>query len=138
MRTWRQRARAMLLGVAAIGAAGIATQATGNPGNIQPFTIGWQQYFDIRWAVARQDRNALLDGYITNTWGMPARDLRVLVNAYDASGARTGQVIAWGPKEIDPGSRVYFDVRVPAGAATYDVSILSWEWFWATSGGGGM
>ena len=103
---------------------------------MQPFTVGWQQYFDIRWGVRPHDRGAVVDGYITNTWGMPARDVRVLVNAYDASGAQTGQVIAWGPKEIDPGGRVYFDVTVPGGAATYDVSILSWEWFWSTSGGG--
>jgi hypothetical protein len=136
MRTWRRRAQAALLGVALIGAAGVLTHAAGNPGNIQPFTVGWQQYFDIRWAVAPQARGALVNGFITNTWGMPVRDVRVLVNAYDASGARTGQVIAWGPKEIDPGSRVYFDVRVPGEAATYDVSILSWEWFWSTSGGG--
>ena len=136
MREWRQGLWAALLSVAMLGgeAAAPAT-ATAHPGNVQPLTVGWQQYFDIGWEVTRQDRAALVDGYITNTWGMPVRDVRVLVNAYDASGARTDQVIAWGPKEIAPGGRVYFDVTVPGGAATYDVSILSWEWFWSTSGG---
>jgi hypothetical protein len=132
MGTWRQRTSAALLG-AILGCAAVATSASGT---IEPFTVGWQQYFNISWGVTRHNPNALVDGYITNTWGMPVRDVRVLVNAYDASGARTAQVIAWGPKEIQPGGRVYFDVRVPGGGATYDVSILSWEWFWATSGGG--
>ena len=118
MREWRQRTWAALLGVTLVGGAAVATQAIGNPGNVQPFTVGWEQYFNIRWGVTPQDRDARVEGYITNTWGMPARDVRVLVNAYDASGARTGQVIAWGPKEIDPGGRVYFDVAVPGGAAT--------------------
>jgi hypothetical protein len=136
MREWRQSTWAALLGVTLVGGATAATQATAHPGNLQPFTVDWQQYFDIRWGVTHQDRGVLVGGYITNTWGMPVRDVRVLVNAYDASGARTGQVMAWGPKEIDPGGRVYFDVTVPGEAATYDVSILSWEWFWSTSGGG--
>src|SRR5262249_46180125 len=62
---------------------------------------------------------------------------RVLVNGYDSSGTQTGQVIAWGPNEIQPGDRVYFDVTVPAGAATYDVSIFSWKWKFPPSGGAG-
>jgi hypothetical protein len=136
MREWRQRTWAALLGMSLVGGAAVATQAIGHSGNLQPLTVGWEQYFDIRWGVARQDRGALVEGFITNTWGMPARDVRVLVNTYDASGARTSQVIAWGPKEIQPGGRAYFDVTVPDRAATYDVSILSWEWFWSSSGGG--
>ncbi len=42
--------------------------------------------------------------------------------------SRWGNVIAWGPNEINPGGRVYFDVTVPGGAASYDVSIFSWNW----------
>jgi hypothetical protein len=114
MREWRQRTWAVLLGVTLGGSAAVATQATGHPGNVQPFTVGWQQYFDIRWGVTRQDRDALVDGYITNTWGLGVRDVRVLVNAYDASGAQTGQVIAWGPKEIQP-EAACADVAVRAG-----------------------
>jgi hypothetical protein len=56
------------------------------------------------------------------------RDVRVLVKGYDASGTQVGQLIAWGPNEIEPGDHVYFDVTVPAVAATYDVSIFSGTW----------
>jgi hypothetical protein len=51
----------------------------------------------------------------------------LLVNGYDASGEMVGQLISWGPNEIDPGNRVYFNVPVPT-ATTYDVSIFSWSW----------
>ena len=71
-----------------------------------------------RWGVTPRGRDALVDGYITNTWGYPMRDVRVLVTGYDASGRQVGQLIAWGPNEIDPGSRVYFDVTVTGGAAS--------------------
>ena len=50
------------------------------------------------------------------------------VKGYDASRTQVGQLIAWERNEIEPGDRVYFDVTVPAGAATYDVSIVSWAW----------
>lgn len=117
------------------GCGSATAPATWHPGNAQPLTAGWQQYFSILWGATRQDGGALIEGYITNTWGFAVRDVRVLVVGYDASGAQTGQVIAWGPNAIQPGDRVYFDVRVPAAAATYDVSVFSWEWTWPPSGG---
>lgn len=137
MSEWWQRTCTALLWIA-LGVGGCApatTPATWQPGNAQPLIVGWQQYFDIAWGVTRHDGGALIDGYITNTWGFAVRDVRVLVNGYDSSGTQTGQVIAWGPGAIQPGNRVYFDVRVPAVAATYDVSIYSWKWTWPPSGG---
>lgn len=111
---------------------------TWQPGNARPLVLGWQQYFEILWGVTRQDPDALIEGYITNTWGFAVREVRVLVNGYDASGVQTGQLIAWGPNDIQPGERVYFDVTVPAGAAAYDVSVFSWRWKWPPSGGRGV
>jgi hypothetical protein len=49
------------------------------------------------------------------------------VNGYEASGRKIGQLVAWGPTAVDPGSRVYLDVPVPP-AASYDVAIFSWNW----------
>ena len=131
---WPRMCTALLL--AALGACTTVTPpATWQPGNVQPLIIGWQQYFEIRWLMTRQDRDALIEGYITNTWGLAAREVQVLVNGYDSAGAQTGQVIAWGPIAIQPGDRVYFDVTVPAGSAAYDVSIFSWKWTKPPSGG---
>ncbi len=131
----RQRMRALLrtgsLGVVLVTIAGCATltaPASWHPGNLQPLVIGWPQYFRIQWQATRTSGHVLIDGYITNTWGFTAQKVRVLVNGYDGSGRQVGQLIAWGPNEINPGGRVYFDVPVPAGAATYDVSVFSWTW----------
>jgi hypothetical protein len=110
----------------------VTTPPTGNPKTA--LIIGWPQFFLAEWA-ATLGRAHAHRRYITNTWGLPS-DVRVLVNGYDPSGTQAGQAIAWGPTEIQPGSRVYFDVTVPAGAAaTYEVAIFSWKWTWPPSGG---
>ncbi len=110
------------------GCATLGAPATWQPGNLQPLIVGWQQFFRVQWAATARDGGVLIDGYITNTWGFAAQRVRVLVTGYDSAGKQVGQLIAWGPNEINPGSRVYFDVEVPRGAATYDVSIFSWNW----------
>lgn len=119
---------AVLLGGGFYGCAGLSGPAAWQPGNLQPLITGWQQYFRIQWTATPGEGRTLVDGYITNTWGFTAQRVRVLVTGYDATGAPVGQVIAWGPNEINPGGRVYFNVEVPAGAANYDVSIFSWNW----------
>jgi hypothetical protein len=138
MHQWWPRMWAALLWAALGGCATGATPAPWQPGNTQPLIVGWPQYFDIRWGVTRTNGGVLIEGYITNTWGFVAQNLRVLVNGYDSSGAPTGQLIAWGPKEIEPGGREYFDVTAPGGSATYDVSIISWTWKWPPSGTSGV
>ena len=110
------------------GCATFGAPPTWYPGNLQPLIIGWQQYFRIQWTATPSGGATLIDGYITNTWGFPAQRVRVLVNGFDASGRQVGQVIAWGPNEINSGMRAYFDVTVPPGATSYDVSVFSWNW----------
>jgi hypothetical protein len=119
----------VLVGVAAIflvGGCGSPT-ITWQPGNLQPLVVGWQQFFRVQWDATPQNGQALVEGYITNVWGFPALNLRLLVTGYDASGRQTGQLIAWGPSEIDYGARVYFNVATPT-AASYDVAIFAWTW----------
>jgi hypothetical protein len=63
---------------------------------------GWQQFFRIQWdATKRGDREAV-EGFITNIWGFTALRMQLLVTGFDTSGTSLGQVIAWGPSEIDP------------------------------------
>ena len=128
MHEWWQRTCTALLWVDLSGCATVTTPPTWQPGNLQPLIIGWQQYFGIQWTATPAAGGTLIDGYITNTWGFPAQRVRVLVSGYDAAGKQVGQLIAWGPNEITPGGRVYFDVQVPGGAAIYEVSIFSWNW----------
>ncbi len=128
MRRWWRDARMVGLVAMLAGCATMSTPAAWQPGDLQPLIIGWQQYFRIQWTATPRGGGVLIDGYITNTWGFTAQRVRVLVNGYDAAGKNVGQLIAWGPNEINPGSRLFFNVTVPAGATTYDVSIFSWNW----------
>jgi hypothetical protein len=111
MQRWWRRACVALLEATLGGCATVTTPATWQPGDLQPLIVGWQQYFQILWGVTRQGEDALVDGYITNTWGYPTQEVRVLVKGYDASGRQVGELIT-----------------VPAGAETFDVSIFSWKW----------
>jgi hypothetical protein len=123
-----RRGIATVLLALAAGCATLTAPDAWQPGNLQPLIIGWQQYFRIQWTATSAASGVLIDGYITNTWGFAAQRVRVLVTGYDAGGRQVGQLIAWGPNEINPGSRVYFDVDVPRGATSYDVSVFSWNW----------
>lgn len=112
--------------------AGAATTRW-QPGNLQPLIVGWQQFFRVEWNGTKLRGQSAVEGHITNVWGFAATDIQLLVKGFDRSGKMTGQLVAWGPKEIDPGSRVYFDVPVPR-AASYEVAIFAWNW--VQTGGG--
>lgn len=117
----------LLLGAAA-GCGTVAAPTTWTPGNRQPLIVGWQQYFRVQWDATTKNGQTIVEGYISNTWGFPAQQIQLLVTGSDATGKQLGQLIAWGPNEIDPGGRQYFDVPVPPGASTYDVAIFAWNW----------
>lgn len=108
--------------------AGEAVGATRwQPGNQQPLIVGWQQFFRVQWDVTTVGRQRLVEGYLTNVWGFGATNIQLLVHGYDGGGRKVGQLVAWGPSEIRPGARVYFNVPVPRAAA-YDVAVLAWNW----------
>jgi len=134
-RLWQVSVGGGLAALLLLSSAGAATDPeTWQPGNLQPLIVGWQQFFRVQWDATRQRDQPLVEGYITNIWGFAALNVRLLVNGYDASGQQVGQLISWGPYEIDCGSRVYFNVPVPR-AATYEVSIFSWSWIQTGNGG---
>jgi hypothetical protein len=124
----RGRGLVLLLVAAVAGCGTLAAPTTWTPGNRQPLIVGWQQYFRVQWDASTKGKDTIVEGYITNIWGFTAQQIQLLVTGYDATGKQLGQLVAWGPNEIDPGSRVYFDVPVPPGASTYDVAMFAWNW----------
>ena len=117
-----------------LGGCASAPGITWQPGNLRPLVVGWQQFFRVEWDATHRDGGSTVEGYIVNAWGFPALNVRLLVTGYDASGQQVGQLLAWGPSEIDYGARVYFNVPVP-NAASYDVAIFAWNWVQTGSGG---
>ena len=90
---------------------------------------GWENYFSIEWA-ALQGRNGTqrVAGYVYNTKGQYALDLRVTAQAIDASGAVVGQRIAFVPSGVGGNGRVYFEVPNLPVASTYRVSVYDFTW----------
>jgi hypothetical protein len=126
MRLLPMRACLILLVLALLAGETSGANAAWPSGNLQPLVVGWQQFFRVQWDAGRLDGQPIVEGYVTNVWNFPAQKVQLLVSGYDASGRRVGQLVAWGPNRINPGSRVYFDVPVPP-AASYDVAIFAWD-----------
>jgi hypothetical protein len=115
----------------------MAGPTTWIPGNQQPLIVGWQQFFRVQWEATTRNEQAVVQGFVSNTWGFTAQRMRLLVTGFDATGTQLGQVIAWGPNEINPGDRRFFNVSVPPGASTYDVAVFAWDWV-QTGGSGNL
>ena len=99
-----------------------------------PLVVDGERYFTLQWQAADTKDRPSVQGYIRNDYGFGAQKIRLLVDSLDAAGALTAQTIAYVPLELTPGSRSYFEARVPARAANYRVSVFQWEWIQAGGG----
>lgn len=97
---------------------------------LTPLVVDGERYFTVKWQAT--DTN--VHGVIVNEFGFAARDIRLLIDSLDASGGVTAQTIAYVPFALAPGTRSPFQARVPAGAASYRVSVFQWEWIQAGGG----
>ena len=92
---------------------------------------GADRYFPVDARTETRSRGAVVAGYVRNEGGMPARDVRLRVERLDAGGRVEATSVAYVSGILTPGSRGYFEVAVPSGAATYRVSVLSFDWIGA-------
>ena len=97
---------------------------------LAPLVVDGERYFTLEWQTADTE----VWGRIRNEWGFTARRVRLLVDSLDAAGAVTAQTLSYLPFDLPPGTGSYFAAHVPAGAASYRVSVFQWEW--VQSGGG--
>jgi hypothetical protein len=85
------------------------------------------RYLKLDWKTAPAGPYTSVWGHVYNDFGLPARDIQLLVQAIDENGQRVAQTIAWVPFILAPGTTGYFETRLPA-AATYRVSVASFSW----------
>jgi hypothetical protein len=90
-------------------------------------TYGADSYFKVEWQADERGGKPLVSGYVTNQWGIPARNVRLRVEALDAAGNVTANDIGYVFGYATPGSRVYFEVPVSAKAPAYRVTVLSFD-----------
>ena len=133
--TVRGRARAFrrvavllaLLGASSAGLAG--AQVSGRVAG-QDLRLEW---------TAGEDRRGrpVVTGYIYNERaGSYASSVRLLVEALDASGQVVGSTTGFVFGDVPPSDRSYFEVKAPAKAASYRVTVQTFSWRTYGAGGG--
>lgn len=82
------------------------------------------EFFRVTWTVSpARNGQSRITGYVFNDWWAPARNVVLRINELDASGEVIMAVGRPLVETITPHGRLYFDVRVPRRAASYDVGV---------------
>jgi hypothetical protein len=116
------RRLAALLLILSLGAC--AGQARG-PGVAASFSDG---RFRIEWQTAQTAKGApLIAGYVENTRGGGANNLRMKVETLDAQGQVIGTTTALVPGYVGGFSRTYFEVPLHETGVGYRVSVASFD-----------
>lgn len=79
----------------------------------------------------------VVSGYVYNQRaGSYAVSVRLRVDALDGLGQVTGSTVGYVLGEVPPSNRSYFEIKAPAKAASYRVTIESFAWRAYGAGGG--
>lgn len=122
------RAGALALLLIVVAATGAGAQGFGRPTEAD---------LRVEW-TGSEDRGGrpIVSGYVYNQRaGSYAIAVRLLVEALDASGQVVGSTTGSLLGQVPPSDRAYFDIKAPAKAASYRVTIQSFSW--RTYGAGG-
>jgi hypothetical protein len=107
------------------------------PGRSQPYAVvGPESDLRIEWEQHPSGRGPVIAGYVHNASGMTAANVRVLVEGLDGTGRPVSATVGYVVGTVPGFNRTYFELRAP-GAASYRVSVVSYEWI-KGGGGGGM
>lgn len=117
----RLAAGVALVAACLLGPAAIALAQGGE--NVQG-----DRYFRVEAEPRQTRRGPALAGYVYNSYGMTAHRVELLVEGLDASGNVVSSTIGHVSGTVPPFDRAYFEVRVPAGAASYRARVRWWEW----------
>lgn len=116
----------------ALLAAGAGGSASGAE-LLEPLVLGGERFFAVEWEAAERRGRPVVYGTIGNEWGFPARRVQLLVESLDGSGRVLGQRVTWLGGELMPGTRAWFEARVPVAAPAYRVRVFAWDWIQAAS-----
>jgi hypothetical protein len=115
----------------ALGLAIAATLLAAAPGDAQQqFLIpGTDRYFKVEWGVTYHPaRGAVVSGYVHNSYGLAADNVRLLIEAVDDRGEVVATTIGYVLGAIPAGDRRYFQETIPRTVATYRVRVVLYEW----------
>jgi hypothetical protein len=123
-------------GCAAAGDGGSSGPAVGAGGSGASVVVGGGGYsavtpnqMRVEAEVGTRGNRSVIGGYVYNTWVMPARDVILLVEGFDPSGAVTARTRAYVNRLVMPSDRSYWEVALPVPAApSYRVNVASVQW----------
>ena len=107
--------------------AGCTTAALTPSGAVTTAVQGWERYFRIEWEPQAKAGAVEIDGYLYNTYGSPAGNVRLLAQALDASNNVVAQRIEWVPGVVPNFSRSYFRIPKLPAADHYRVTVWSFD-----------
>lgn len=119
----RRRLPAVLL---ALGLGACAAQVQVGPQDTAAtFSDG---RFQVTWETAQTKKGLpLLAGYVQNTRGYGATNIRLQVDTLDAEGKVVATATALAPGYVGGFSRTYFEVPLEKTGIGYRVSVLGWD-----------
>jgi hypothetical protein len=127
MLRWMSAALRVGLIVVAVGGCGLSMEYPAPSGPMTTLMPGWERYFAVQWTAEPEgDGSRRVDGYVTSLYGEYAADMRILVQARDASDAIVMQRIVSIPAGVGGFGRAYFDVRHMPVADHYQVFV--WDY----------
>ena len=101
MRSISAVVRVGLVAVVLAGCAAVTMEYPKPYGSMTTLIPGWERYFTLQWTAEPEHRGSRrLDGYVYNRYGEYAADVRLLVQARDASDAIVDQRIVWVPAGV--------------------------------------
>ena len=117
----------LLLGLLAVAGcvgahAGLAPSAA-----VTTTVLGWEQWFRVDWAAQAKPSGSEIEGYVYNTYGQTAVNVRVLAQGLDPAGAIVDQKIEWVPGGVPALNRAHFRVAGLQQAQRYRVSVWAFD-----------
>ena len=112
------------MNVRAIVVVSVASLVAMGFGGTRALAVSATPFSELRveWeTVARGDR-AVVRGYVFNDRQLRVENVRLRIEQLDASARTVATRGTWVPGTLQNGDRRYFEVAVPAAAATYRVS----------------
>jgi hypothetical protein len=110
-----------------LAGCGLTLEYPAPSGPMTTLIPGWERYFTLQWnAEPEREGTRRVDGYVTSTYGEYAADLRLLVQARDASDAVVAARIVPILTGVGGFGRAYFDVRHMPAADHYQVFV--WDY----------
>ena len=119
---------AILTQACAGGVSPTAPASSEGAASVQSYGVyGVDRYFTLEWQPDERRGKPVVSGYVTNTWGIGVNNVRLRVEALDAAAGVSGTYIGYVFGDVTPGTRAYFEVPVAQKAASYRVSVLSFD-----------